>query len=126
PVDVTEVRIVGVRAAVITPRDGVAPENQHRVLLNLHGGGFVFHRGLSFGQLESIPVAALGRLKVITLDYRQAPFHRFPAATEDVLRVYGELLKHHSAESIGIYGCSAGGTLTAQVVSSLRARSLPR
>ncbi len=126
PVDVEEVAIAGVRAAVITPREGVAAEHRDRVLLNLHGGGFVFHRGLSFGQLESIPLAAIGRYKVITLDYRQAPFHRYPAATSDVLAVYSHLLQQHAAESIGIYGCSAGGTLTTQVIASLQARGLPR
>jgi acetyl esterase/lipase len=126
PVHVTETQIAGVSAAVITPRAGVSVENKHRVLINLRGGGFCYNRGLTFGQLESIPVSALGRIKVITLDYRQAPFHRFPAASEDVEAVYTHLLAQHSPAAIGIFGCSAGGVLAAQCVARFAAKSIPR
>lgn len=126
PVTLSERRIAGVRAGVVMPRDGVSPENRRRVLINLHGGGFVSSRGLTFGQAESVPVAAIGRFKVITLDYRQAPLHRYPAATEDVEAVYRAILQEHEPGQVGIFGCSAGGTLTAQAVARFQARGLPR
>jgi epsilon-lactone hydrolase len=66
-----------------------------------------------------VPVAALAKIKVISVDYRQGPDHAFPEATEDVVSVYRALLKTCRPENIGIYGCSAGGLLTAQVVASL-------
>jgi acetyl esterase/lipase len=122
-IEVTQ--LAGVHAAIITPTDGVSPENEHRVLINLRGGGFVLNPGLSFGKLESIPVAALGRIKVITLDYRQAPQHQYPAATEDVEAVYRELLKKFGPKQIGIYGCSAGGVLTAQAMAWFQSQNLP-
>lgn len=125
-VRVEETTIAGVPSAIVTPQAGVAQENRDRILVNLRGGGFNANRGLFFGQLESIPVAALGGFKVMTLDYRQAPFHSYPAASEDVEKVYRELLNTHQPEAIGIYGCSAGGLLTAQSVARFAARGLPR
>src|SRR5262249_46514269 len=100
--------------------------NVHRVLINVHGGGFYGGRGLTFGQLESIPLAAIGRIKVVTVDYREAPYYKFPAATEDTVAVYRELLKQYHPAAIGIFGSSAGGVLTAQVLATLGAQRLPR
>jgi len=126
PVEVSEKTIAGFRVAMIEPKQGPAKRNERRVLVNLRGGGFVYNRGLSFGQIESIPVAAIGGFRIVTLDYRQAPFHSFPAASEDVAAVYSELLREHSPETIGIFGSSAGGTLVAQSVAWLHAAGLPR
>lgn len=126
PVDVLDTHIADVRVGIITPREGVARENEGRVLINLHAGGFVYNRGLGVGQLESIPVASLGRIKVVTVDYRQAPLHCFPAASEDVEAVYRELLKDYSPEAIGIYGTSAGGALSAQAVAWFQDKGLAR
>jgi acetyl esterase/lipase len=96
-----------------TPVSGISAANQKRVLINLHGGGFETG-ARSVGRVESIPIAGLGRIKVISVDYRLGPENSFPAATEDVAAVYRALLKDYAARNIGIYGCSAGGMLTAQ------------
>jgi epsilon-lactone hydrolase len=125
-VDVVDTTMAGVHVGVITPQKGVPAENAHRVLINLHGGGFILGRGLVSGELESIPVAALGQIKVITVDYRQAPYARYPAASEDVEAVYREALAQYKPAAIGIYGCSAGGSLTAQSVAWFQAKGLPR
>lgn len=125
-VSVEETDLAGVRVAIVTPRGGVPAKNKHRVLINLRGSGFVANRGLYFGQMESVPVAAIGGFKVITLDYRQAPYHYFPAATQDVEAVYRFLLKTYKPEAIGIYGCSAGGLLAAQSVAWFADKKLPR
>jgi acetyl esterase/lipase len=116
--------IAGVHAYVYTPADGISEQNQNRVLINLHGGGFM---GCWPGcaELESIPISALGRIKVVAVDYRQGPDHRFPAASEDVAAVYAELLKTYPAENIGIYGCSAGGMLTGMALAWFQAHDLP-
>ncbi len=80
PVQRRDTTIAGVHAYIYTPRAGVAARNKRRVLINLHGGGF---SGCFPGcaELESMPVAALGRTEVISLDYREGPKYRFPAAT---------------------------------------------
>lgn len=118
PVKVHHETLAGVAADVVVPAQGVAEENRHRVLINLHGGAFLWgaHSG---GLVEAIPVASVGRIKVITLDYRQGPEHTFPAASDDVEAVYRALLKQYTPSQIGIYGCSAGGILTAESVARL-------
>jgi epsilon-lactone hydrolase len=93
-------------------------------LINLHEGGFVFG-GRWGGQIESIPIAAVGKFKVMSVDYRMAPEHRFPAASGDVAAVYRELLNTYQPKNIGIYGCSACGLLTAQAVAWLQKEGLP-
>jgi acetyl esterase/lipase len=82
-VDRTETQVGGVHAYVFTPKGGVSARNRGRVLIDLHGGGF---SGCWPGcaELESIPIAALGKIRVISLDYREGPQYEFPAASEDV------------------------------------------
>jgi epsilon-lactone hydrolase len=124
PVRIEERSIGGVHTPVVTPAAGVAPENRNRVLINLHGGGFIWGEG-NGARVESIPIAGLGRIKVVTVAYRMAPEFRFPAASEDVAAVYRELLKQYPARNIGIYGCSAGGILSAEAVAWLDKEKLP-
>jgi monoterpene epsilon-lactone hydrolase len=126
PVDVQDTKIAGVRVGIISPKAGIAAQNMRRVLINLHGGGFVLGRGIVAGEVESVAVASIGRIKVITVDYRQSPYYKYPAASEDVQVVYTQLLKQYKADAIGIFGCSAGGTLTSQVVAWFQAKGLPR
>ncbi|HEY6455513.1 MAG TPA: alpha/beta hydrolase fold domain-containing protein [Steroidobacteraceae bacterium] len=123
--DRTETRIGGVHAYVYTPKGGVSSRNRNRVLIDLHGGGFT---GCWPGcaELESIPIAALGKIRVVSLDYREQPQYRFPAASEDVASAYTELLKTYHASAIGIYGCSAGGMLTGESVAWILAHKLPK
>jgi monoterpene epsilon-lactone hydrolase len=90
----------------------------------LHGGGFVTGAGTG-ARIESIPIAAVGRFKVISVEYRMAPEYTFPAASEDVEAVYREFLKTYRPEDIGIYGCSAGGELTGQMVAWFQWKGLP-
>ena len=114
----------GVHVYVYTPTAGVSARNKDRVLINLHGGGF---SGCWPGcaELESIPVAGLGKIEVISVDYREGPANKFPAASEDVASVYREILKTHKPQDIGIYGCSAGGMQTAMSVAWFQTHSLP-
>jgi acetyl esterase/lipase len=123
-VEKRDLQIAGVHVYEYTPKDGIPSSNVHRVLINLHGGGF---SGCWPGcaELESIPLAALMRIKVITVDYREGPDYKFPAASEDVASVYIDLLKTYKPKNIGIYGCSAGGMLTAMAVAWFQAHGLP-
>ena len=124
-VNITPERIAGVQTDVVLPKTGVSAANKHRVLINLHGGGMT--AGARFGgQMESVPIASLAGIKVITLDYRMAPEWHFPAASEDVASVYRALLKSYPAPNIGIYGCSSGAQLTAQAVAWFQTHNLPR
>ncbi len=116
--------IGGVPTETITPSEGVAKDNQNRVLINVHGGGFT--SGVHFNiRMESMPIAAIGKFKVVGVDYRLAPEATFPAASEDVAAVYRELLKTYKPKNIGIYGCSAGGVLAAESIAWLQHEKLP-
>jgi acetyl esterase/lipase len=124
PVRISHATLGGVPVDVVVPEGGVRTANAQRVLINLHGGAFLWGAGAG-GQLEAVPIAALMGITVVTVDYRLGPENRFPAASEDVAAVYRELLKTHAASAIGIYGCSAGGVLTAQSLAWLQKAGLP-
>lgn len=124
PVTVRHETIAGVGADVVLPAQGLSAANRNRVLINLHGGAFLWGAG-SGGLVEAIPIASLGRIEVVALDYRQGPEYRFPAASEDVEAVYRKLLETRRPAEIGIYGCSAGGFLAGEAVARFIARKLP-
>jgi acetyl esterase/lipase len=117
--------IGGVYTEVFTPRAGVSARNENRVLINLHGGAFILG-ARTVGRIESIPIAATGKIKVISVDYRQAPEYTFPAASEDVAAVYKEVLKHYQPQNVGIYGCSSGGMLAGEAMAWFQKEKLPR
>ena len=121
PAKVEETTTAGVRTDIITPLD--MPEaNRSRVLINLHGGGFNSDSG---SLIEGVPIANLAKIKVVSVYYRLAPENPFPAAVDDVVAVYKDLLKTYKPKRIGIFGTSAGGILTAEVTVRLKQLGLP-
>jgi acetyl esterase/lipase len=121
----TRSRLGGVPVDIVTPVAGVTPRNAGRVLINVHGGAFIWGAG-SGALVEAVPIAATMGVKVVAVDYRLSPENAYPAASEDVTAVFRALLKTYRAENIGIYGCSAGGIITAQTVTWIRRHGLPR
>jgi monoterpene epsilon-lactone hydrolase len=121
PVKIESQTIAGVPVRVVDPIDA-APMHPDRVLINLHGGGFNSDSG-SF--TESIPIANLAHTRVIAVLYRLAPEHPFPAAVDDVVAVYREMLKTYKPANIGIYGTSAGAILTGEVAVKFKQLGLP-
>lgn len=97
-----------------------------RVLLYLHGGGYVMgsantHRALA-GELSRVASAA-----VLVPDYRLAPEAPFPAAVDDAVAVYVWLIAQgHQPSRLAIAGDSAGGGLAVATLISLREKSLPQ
>ena len=124
PLDRKDEKIAGVHVYEYTPKSGITEKNKARVLINLHGGGF---SGCWPGcaELESMPISSLMGIKVVSVDYREGPEYKFPAASEDVATVYKELLKTYKPKNIGIYGCSAGGMLTAMSLAWFQTHGLP-
>jgi epsilon-lactone hydrolase len=121
PATVEETTTAGVRTDIITPL--TMPEaNRDRVLINLHGGGFNSDSG---SLIEGIPIANLAKTKVVSVYYRLAPENPFPAAVDDVVAVYKELLKTYKPGGIGIFGTSAGAILTAEVAVRLKQLGVP-
>lgn len=122
-VSVAESTIGGVKVFTVTP-DTLAADKQDKVLIHLHGGCYVLWPGES-GTTEAVMMAGLGGYKVISVDYRMPPEATFPAALDDSVAVYKELLKTTDAGKIGIYGSSAGGALTLQSVLKFKELGLP-
>ena len=102
----------------MTP-DDVPPENRNRLLIHIHGGCYVLFPGEA-GATEAITMAGLEHFKVISVDYRMPPEAYFPAAIDDVLTVYKAAQRTTDPRNIGIFGTSAGGALTLEVI--LRAK----
>ena len=75
--------------------------------------------------VEAIPIANLTKTRVVSVDYRLAPEHPFPAAIDDILAVYKELLRTYRPDNIGLFGSSAGAILTAEAAVRLRQLDLP-
>ena len=121
PNQLVEDKIAGVPVRIVTP-DGMPEANRDKVLLNLHGGGFNSDSG---SYTESIPIAGYTKIKVVAVLYRLAPEHPFPAAVDDSVAVYKELLKTYKPKHIVIYGTSAGAILTAEVAARLKQLGLP-
>jgi acetyl esterase len=95
------------------------------LVLNIHGGGFVFGALRMSDWLCSNVAAAVGAV-VVSVDYRLAPTHRFPAAVDDCYAALTWAAEHAGAGGpIGVMGESAGGNLSAVVCLLARDRGGP-
>jgi epsilon-lactone hydrolase len=119
-VTVTPASLGGVPTADITV-DGIEPR---RVVLFFHSGVYV----ISDAFLEAGLASEVGRrthAKVISVNYRLAPEHPFPAAVDDALAAYEALLEGGIAPSdIALAGDSAGGGLAIATLVNARDHAL--
>lgn len=81
-----------------------------RLLVHVHGGAYVVGGGKA-GLGEAIITAAQTGTDVVSIDYRLASAHPFPAALEDVAAVWKVLVSEKDPRKIGVFGTSAGGSL---------------
>ena len=119
-VTVKPTTIDGVRAFIVTP-DVIPPENRNRLLIHVHGGCYLLSPGEA-GTAEAVMMAGFGHFKVISVDYRMPPEAYFPAALDDAMTVYKAALKMARPRNMAIFGTSAGGALTLEMI--LRAKQL--
>jgi epsilon-lactone hydrolase len=122
-VKIEKTTVDGVKAFIVSP-ETVAPENRDRVLIHMHGGCYVLNGGEA-GLPEAMLMAAFGRFKVISVDYRMPPEAYFPAALEDGMTVWKATLKNTDPARIGIFGTSAGGALTLEMVLKAKQDGVP-
>ena len=102
-------KIDGVNVRYIEPKE-IAPEHANHLFIHLHEGGYIFGRG-SAGITEAILIAARSKINVVSIDYPMPPDNPFPAAIDDVVIVYRNLISQYSPQKIAIGGTSAGGGL---------------
>src|SRR6266699_6476960 len=120
-VTVTAAALGGVPTAEITI-DGIEPRH---VVLYFHGGVYVIGDASQAAGLAS-QVGRRTNAKVISVDYRLAPEHPYPAAVDDALGAYEALLHNGTVPSDIVFaGESAGGGLAIATLVNARDRGLP-
>jgi epsilon-lactone hydrolase len=120
-ITVTPAELGGVPAAEITV-DGIQPRH---VVLYFHGGVYVMGDAFLAADLAS-QVGRRAAARVLSVGYRLAPEHPYPAAVDDALAAYQALLDNGTAPAdIALAGESAGGGLAIATLLSARDHGLP-
>ncbi len=109
------------------PAEWIAPDTDanQSVVIYLHGGAYCIGSLSTHRNLVSRLALAYGG-RVLNLDYRLAPEDPHPAAIDDVVAAYCELLDHGLDPSdMALAGDSAGGGLTVAALLAIRDAALP-
>lgn len=117
-VRVEDTQITGVHVRIFEPHGA----DNSPTLVYFHGGGWV----IGSVQTHDRPCRAMARrvgCRVVSVEYRLAPEHRFPAAVDDCWAVTESLAKEKRPLAVG--GDSAGGNLAAVIAVRARDRRLP-
>lgn len=117
-VQVESTTLGGVPVFIVTPAQ-IPARNANRLMVNTHGGAYVFNPGRA-SLLEPAVIAATCGIKVIEVDFRMPPDYPFPAASDDAIAVWKAALEMAPPANIAISGGSAGGGLALSTV--LRAK----
>ena len=120
-VPIEDVTLQGVPATWIGDRS----LESRGTLLYLHGGAWCLHLPGIYRRFGA-RLSALTGMRVLLVDYRLAPEHPFPAATDDCLAVYRWLVENgYAGRPLVVAGDSAGGSLTAVTLMRARDAGLP-
>ncbi|HDR15279.1 MAG TPA: alpha/beta hydrolase [Desulfobacteraceae bacterium] len=111
----------GVPVAMLVPKN-ISGENQGKVAMYMHGGGFALGNP---DDAYAMRLASLLQLPVYAVKYRLAPEHPFPAALDDCLAVYTEIINSHGQHNVVVFGGSAGGNLALSMLLMANAAGLP-
>lgn len=99
--------------------------NAQRTIVYFHGGGYFFC-GLETHRPTCAYLARTAQARVLSVDYRMAPEHVFPAAVDDAVAWWSELLKQGiDPKTVVFAGDSAGGGLTLACLVASRDQGLP-
>ena len=115
--------IGGVNAYIIQPKV-IPARNRNRLLIHVHGGGYVYSPGEA-GTQEATLMAAYGGFKVISFDYRMPPDAPYPAAMDDAMAVWKAALTMQSPRRMAIFGTSTGGGMTLAMILRAKQEGFP-
>ena len=106
----------GVKARIYTPKGGTAP---YPVIVYYHGGGWVIATNDTYAASAQALCEQVGAM-VVSVEYRKAPEHKFPAAHDDAFAAYQYVLKNAASmkgdpNKVAVVGESAGGNLACNV-----------
>lgn len=118
---ISNVRIGGVRVVRVAP-DNIPPEQENRIALYIHGGGYVLKSALDG---TALLMARQLNMPVYSIEYRLAPEHPFPAGVNDCTAVYRVLESRRQAGKIVVFGGSAGGGLALAMLLQAKRKGLP-
>lgn len=107
----------------VTPHN-LAPGNEARAILYIHGGGF-FVGGGPAALYAAQALAGRAQVRTFSIDYRMPPDHPFPAGLDDAVEAYRWLLERYKPQNIAVYGPSAGGSLAPACILKARDLGLP-
>lgn len=118
---VTAATLGGRPAEWYDPESG-RTKNAH--ILYLHGGGYAIG-SLNTHRHLGVEIARLTQCSAVALDYRLGPENRFPAAVDDAVAAYRQLLSESPGARIAFAGDSAGGGLVVAALVAAKNAGLP-
>lgn len=111
-------------AALLCPAEWLSVQAPQRTVLYFHGGGY-FSCGLDTHRPVVAAISLRAQARVLSVDYRLAPEHPCPAAVEDALAWYRDVLSDTPAAQIVLAGDSAGGGLVVACLQAALQQGLP-
>jgi len=122
-VGMTKATMGGVPVFIFEPKS-IPAAHRGKVLLNLHGGGYVQGPGEA-GTAEAAAMASYGQVRVIEVDYRMPPDFPYPAAMDDAMAVYKALIAKTNPRDVAVFGTSTGGGMTLALMLRAKAEHVP-
>lgn len=122
--EVTARPLAGVPACVAKPV-GERLIGKDHVVLDIHGGALVFGGGEANVRFSTAAIALRTGRVAYGVDYRVPPDHPYPAALDDCVTAYRELLQEFGPGRVVVSGTSAGGNLAAAMLLRARDEGLP-
>ena len=117
PVSVEHDEIGGVAVYHVIP-DEIEPIHENHLFVHVHGGAYILNGGLAC-VAEALAIALGTKMRAVSIDYRMAPEYPHPAAVDNVVTVYRDLLTQRPARSMAMGGSSAGGGITLSAIQQL-------
>ena len=99
-------------------------EHEDKVMIFIHGGGWTVNTRRAQLGLQTAVASSLG-VRVASIEYPLSPEYPYPAALDDIVAAYREIISEYDAENTGIFGTSAGGGFTLATLLRLKADGLP-
>ena len=125
PKDIAHTPLAGRTGAGLCSAEWLSVANPQRTVMYFHGGGYFFC-GLDTHRPACAYLARTAQARVLSVDYRMAPEHVFPAAVHDAVAWWKELLDQGFNPSEVVFaGDSAGGGLALACMLSAREQGLP-